>query len=250
MFNYSAIAGRQPSNFPQNFLDIGTAIWHKFPMARLARIVVPGCPHHVTQRGNRLQKTFFCEGDYREYIRLMAEWCQKHAVAIWAYCLMPNHVHLIAVPEDEEGLAKAIGEAHRRYTRYINFREGWRGYLWQGRFASYAMDQNHLIAAARYVELNPVKAGLAEYPGDYPWSSAKAHLINKDDDLVHATPLLEIIKDWERLLASGMPASDENRIEQHSKTGRPLGDNHFLETVERKTGRTVRPRKPGPKPKN
>ncbi|MBS3810061.1 MAG: transposase [Desulfobacterales bacterium] len=218
-------------------------------MARLSRIVIPGYPHHVTQRGNRRQNTFFGDADYRQYIRLMAEWCEKLGVQIWAYCLMPNHVHLIAVPDDESGLAKAIGEAHRRYTRYINFREGWRGYLWQGRFASYAMDQHYLIATARYVELNPVRAGIAKYPKDYSWSSARAHLSNQDDELVKAAPLLNIIQNWERFLASGMPAEDEDGIKRHSKTGRPLGDDLFLETIEKLSGREVRPRKPGPKPK-
>jgi putative transposase len=100
-------------------------------MARLARVVVPGMPHHVTQRGNRRQETFFCDDDYRAYIELTAEWCGECNVAVWAYCLMPNHVHLIVVPESEDGLRRGIGEAHRRYTRMINFREGWRGHLWQ-----------------------------------------------------------------------------------------------------------------------
>ena len=133
-------------------------------MARLARLVVPGLPHHVTQRGNRRQQTFFCEEDYAAYVELMADWCKERGVEIWGYCLMPNHVHLIAVPRSEEGLARAVGEAHRRYTRRINFREKWRGYLWQGRFASFVMDEPYLLAAARYVELNPVRAGLAPMP--------------------------------------------------------------------------------------
>jgi putative transposase len=102
-------------------------------MARLARVVVPGYPHHITQRGNRREPTFFCDGDYATYIDLMAHWCAEWKVEVWAYCLMPNHVHLIVVPESEEGLYRAIGEAHRRYTRHVNFREGWRGHLWQGR---------------------------------------------------------------------------------------------------------------------
>jgi putative transposase len=218
-------------------------------MARLPRIVVPGYPHHVTQRGNRRQKTFFKDTDYRVYIRLMGEWCSKCSVQIWAYCLMPNHVHLIAVPEDEFGLARAIGEAHRRYTRHINFREGWRGYLWQGRFASYVLDQHYLIAAARYVELNPVRAGIVRSPEDYLWSSAKAHLAGAGDGLVQAAPLLNIIQDWDRLLASRTPNREQDRIKKHSNTGRPLGDDRFLETVEKLTGREIRPRKPGPKPK-
>ena len=115
---------------------------------------MPGVPHHVTQRGNRRQKTFFTKEDYSAYLNLMADWCGQFGVEIWAYCLMPNHVHLIAVPEREDSLAQAIGEAHRRYTRRINFRKGWRGHLWQGRFSSYPMDDVYLMAAVRYVELN------------------------------------------------------------------------------------------------
>ena len=109
-------------------------------MARLARVVAPGVPHHVTQRGNRRQETFFRPADYRLYRELMAEWCGRCGVEIWAYCLMPNHVHLIAVPQTADALQRAIGEAHRRYTRAINLREGWRGHLWQGRFASFPME--------------------------------------------------------------------------------------------------------------
>ena len=145
-------------------------------MARLARLVVPGLPHHVTQRGNRRQQTFFCEEDYAAYLELMAEWCAKRGVEIWAYCLMPNHVHLVAVPQSKDGLRRAIGEAHRRYTRRINFREKWRGYLWQGRFASFVMDEPYLLAAARYVELNPLRANLVADAAEWPWSSAGAHL--------------------------------------------------------------------------
>ncbi len=129
-------------------------------MPRIERVTVPSIPHHITQRGNRRQKTFFSNKDYTTYIDLMAEWCNRCGVEIWAYCLMPNHVHLIAVPDNEDSLAKAIGEAHRRYTRHINFRKGWRGHLWQGRFASYPMDEVYLMVAARYIELNPVKARL------------------------------------------------------------------------------------------
>ena len=219
-------------------------------MARMARIVAAGYPHHVTQRGNRRQETFFCDDDYREYIGLMSHWCGENGVEIWGYCLMPNHVHLIAVPGGKENLAKAIGEAHRRYTRYINFREGWRGYLWQGRFASYVMDQKHLIAAARYVELNPVRANLVRHPADYQWSSARAHLSGKDDDLAAVKPLLGMVPDWGRLLSSGMAEEDVAAIKKHSRTGRPMGDSAFLDRIEELSGRQVRPKKSGPKPKN
>ena len=110
-------------------------------MPRIARVVAPGFPHHVTQRGNRRQRTFFCDRDYQTYVELMAQWCSRCGVEVWAYCLMPNHVHLIVVPESEDGLRRAIGEAHRRYTRHVNFRKRWRGHLWQGRFASYVLDE-------------------------------------------------------------------------------------------------------------
>ena len=138
-------------------------------MARIARVVVPGYPHHVTQRGNRRQQTFFNNEDYKSYLDLMSEWCGKYQVDIWAYCLMPNHIHLIAVPQIKEGLNLAVGEAHRRYTRRVNFREGWRGHLWQGRFASFVMEEGHLLACARYIELNPVRAGLVKRPEEWPW---------------------------------------------------------------------------------
>ena len=157
-------------------------------------------PHHVTQRGNRRQQTFFGEEDYQHYLELMAQFCRAEQVAIWAYCLMPNHVHLIVVPQSAESLRRAIGEAHRRYTRRINFREGWRGHLWQGRFASFVMDEDHLLTAARYVELNPVRHGLVQAPSRYRWSSAAAHLRGRDDVLVQVAPLLQMAPNWRRLL--------------------------------------------------
>ena len=141
-------------------------------MARLARLVVPGHPHHVTQRGNRGQETFFGDDDYRSYLSLLAECCRKAGTEVWAYCLMPNHVHLVLVPSHEDGLRAALGETHRRYTRHVNLREDWRGHLWQARFHSFAMDENHLLACARLVELNPVRARLVQRPGDWRWSSA------------------------------------------------------------------------------
>ncbi len=118
-------------------------------MARLARVVAAGFPHHITQRGNRRQEVFFGDEDYQAYIDLLATWCSHYGVAMWAYCLMPNQVHRIAVPKSVDGLTPALSEAHRRYSRHINFREGWRGHLWQGRFASFPMDEPYLLVAAR-----------------------------------------------------------------------------------------------------
>ena len=217
-------------------------------MARLARVVAPGLPHHVTQRGNRRQKTFFCEKDYVAYIRLMKEWCTRCHVDIWAYCLMPNHVHLIAVPESEDGLRLAIGEAHRRYTRRVNFREGWRGHLWQGRFASFVMDQPHLLSAARYIEMNPVMAGLVSRPQDWRWSSAAAHIAGQNDTLVKANPLTQLVSTgWQAFLQ--LPVDDESLtlLRRHEKTGRPLGDKTFVENLENMLGRILTAQKPGRK---
>ncbi len=216
-------------------------------MARLARVVVPDIPHHITQRGNRRQRVFFSSDDYREYLRLMAEWCSVWSMEIWAYCLMPNHVHLIVVPMNRECLMRAIGEAHRRYTRYINFREGWRGYLWQGRFASYPLDSRYLLIASRYIENNPVRAGLTAVPEEYEWSSAKAHVAGHNDDLVSVSPLLAKVSNWRTFLAEPLRKDETEALRRHARTGRPLGSDNFIEELERELGRTLRPQKTGPK---
>ena len=218
-------------------------------MARIARIIALNYPHHIIQRGNRRQKTFFCEEDYLVYIDLMAHWCRHYQVDIWSWCLMPNHVHLIAVPQTTEGLARAIGEAHRRFTRHINFRENWRGHLWQGRFASFPMDEQHLLATARYIEMNPVAADLVEKPQDYRWSSARAHLAGKDDDLVKVAPLLGMVSDWKNFLTLSS-AEELDILNRHERTGRPLGTSSFVATLEQALGRILQPQKPGPKKKD
>ncbi len=217
-------------------------------MARLARVVVPGIPHHITQRGVRRMDTFFDDADYEVYLNLMHEWCLSVGVEIWAYCLMPNHIHLIAVPGGEEGLARGIGEAHRRYTRYINFKKSWRGYLWQGRFASFPMDEDYLLAAVRYVELNPVRAKMVEKAGDYRWSSAKAHLAGLDDGLVKVQPMLERAGNWAELLASRDQALFDT-FRKHERTGRPLGNRDFVDRLSKLVGREFSKKKPGPKRK-
>jgi len=216
-------------------------------MARWARVVVPTIPHHVTQRGTRRLPVFFCGDDYRTYLRLLRDWCDREGVSVWAYCLMNNHVHLVLVPETETGLARAIGEAHRRYTRAINFRQGWRGYLFQGRFASCPMDGRYLLAAVRYVELNPVRAQMVESAWDYPWSSAAAHMQGKDDRLIKVKPMLERVADWREYLGQDMDPAELKALRRYNRTGRPLGDERFIVRLERATGRELRPHKPGPR---
>ncbi len=216
-------------------------------MTRIARVIAVGFPHHITQRGNRRLPTFFCDQDYHEYMGLMSEWLTKRDVAVWAYCLMPNHVHLIAVPKTADGLRRGIGEAHRRYTCMINFREGWRGHLWQGRFASFPLDDNYLLATARYIERNPVAAGLVENPWDYPWSSAMAHVKRKDNILVHVKPLLDIVGDWQDFISQESTKEMIKIFGLHERTGRPMGDEPFLAKLERMTGRELKLKNPGRK---
>jgi len=218
-------------------------------MARIPRVVVPGAPHHITQRGVRRMQTFFDEEDYQIYLNLMCQQCQSFGVEIWSYCLMPNHAHLIAVPKDEKSLSRGIGEAHRRYTRHVNFKKSWKGYLWQGRFASFPMDESYLLAAVRYVELNPVRAKLVKEADDYRWSSAKAHLDGKDDVLVKVEPLLERVPDWREFLASGN-SDGFDEFHKHERSGRPLGDEGFVSRLSRLLARDLARHKPGPKQNN
>ncbi len=217
-------------------------------MARLPRVVLPEHPHHVTQRGNRRQKVFFSDQDFRHYLKLLSESCAECATACWAYCLMPNHVHLVLVPQCPDGLREALAHAHRRYTRCVNLREGWRGHLWQERFHSFPMDELHLVTAVRYIEQNPVKAGLAGHAGDWPWSSARAHLRGFDDALVTVRPLLDRVSDWAEFLASSDEPETVSRIREHTRTGRPAGSAGFIELAESITGRSLRPARRGRKP--
>jgi len=218
-------------------------------MARLARVVAPGLPHHVTQRGNRGQQVFFGDGDYETYRALLREGCRAAGVAVWAYCLMPNHVHLILLPHDVDGLRAALSEAHRRYTRHVNLREGWRGYLWQGRFASFPVAEPHLLACARYVELNPVRARLVHRARDWRWSSARAHLAGEDDSLAITRPLLRRVADWGDFLRGGLSEAEHEAIRAGERTGRPLGNQRFVARLEKRLDRPLARQKPGPKPK-
>lgn len=215
-------------------------------MSRLPRVVVPGYPHHIVQRGSRLQTVFFSDHDKKTYIRLLHKAAVRFGVEFWAYCLMDNHVHLIAVPKQTNSLERCFGEAHREYSRMINLREGWRGHLWQERFFSCPLDRPYLYNAVRYVELNPVRAGLAQNADEYPWSSAHAHMHNIPDMLLSDHTLVEEIGDWESYLSV---CDDENSIftiRKHLSTGRPLGNDRFIYKLEKLTGRTLKKKKPGP----
>ena len=216
-------------------------------MARIGRIIIPGFPHHVTQRGNRRQQVFFEPSDYALYRDLLAERCRKASVEVWAYCLMPNHIHLVLTPHTPDGLARAIGETHRQYTGFINARSRWTGHLFQGRFSSVALDEAHLIAAARYVALNPVRARLVARAQDWEWSSARAHLSGRDDGLVRVAPLIERVGRFVDLIGLETDQIPFAALREAESTGRPLGSDDFVAELERLTGRRLRRRKPGRK---
>ena len=149
-------------------------------MARAARIVIPGEPHHITQRGNNKQNVFFTNQDRTAYLRFLKEESQRNGVHIVGFCLMSNHIHIIGIPEKTESLQKAIGRTHFRYTQFFNRLHNQSGHLWQNRYFSCAMDEPHFMYALRYLEQNPVRAGLEKQEWDYPWSSAKAHIGGTD----------------------------------------------------------------------
>ncbi|MGL6043711.1 MAG: transposase [Sandaracinobacteroides sp.] len=180
-------------------------------MARLARVVLPAVAHRVTQRGNRRLPVFFGDEDRRLYLLLLRAGLARADVACLAWCLMDNHVHLILMPRTADGLRAGLAEAHRRYTRYVNFREGWRGHLFQARFASYPMAPAHLLAAIRYVENNPVAAGLVPRAVDWRWSSARSHAEGQlvAEDALTDLPALGLqVCNWRAMLRHGWEAGD------------------------------------------
>src|SRR5258708_5612298 len=215
-------------------------------MTRLARMVVAGLPHHVTQRRNRREAVFFEDGDHDIYRDLLAEQTRRAGVEVWAYCLMPNHVHLILTPTRADGLGLAVGEAHRRYTNFINARGRWTGHLFQSRFACVAMDEAHLMAAVRYVGLNPVRARFVEQARDWPWSSVRAHLAGVDDELAIVAPVLERTDSFAALMANDRDDGYE-ALRRSEGTGRPVGAPEFVAGLEALLGRPIARRAPGRK---
>ena len=170
---------------------------------------------------------FFSDDDRREYLNLLREFGEKHGVEYWGYCLMSSHVHLIAVPKTEESLAQGIGWAHQAYTWRINCREGWRGYLWQGRFFSCPLDERHAERALCYVENNPVRAGLVKRAEDWDWSSARGHVGGTGDGLTSPVPFLDDAQGWKRLLRARMPEEEMELLRERTRTGRPMAGRDF-----------------------
>ena len=212
-------------------------------MPRFRRLIVPGYPHHVTQRGVRRQTTFFDDSDYRAYIALAHELLVDVDMDIYAYCLMPNHIHAVVVPFNPKVVSSFFATLHRRYARRTNARNDWRGHLWQERFYSVAMAEPHALAAMRYVELNPVRAGLVRAPEDWPWSSARVNLGLSSDPLVKRDKTHDLISDWRGYLGQNVEDNELDALRKQTRIGKPLGDEAFLDLLEAQTGRRLRRKK-------
>ncbi|MCP4205169.1 MAG: transposase [bacterium] len=219
-------------------------------MARLARVVAPGLPYHVTHRGNRCQDVFFDPQDRQIYKDWLALYSRRYGLEIWAYCLMTNHIHLIVVNRKNDSLARTVGCTHGRFAQRQNRLNGWSGHLWANRFFSTPLDEAHLWAAARYVEMNPVRAGISAEPAAYKWSSARAHISGRHDALLSpARPFPGEVPDWSQWLTGNLDVERVETIRKNTATGRPSGSASFTSELERRLDRRLRPRRRGRKPK-
>ena len=219
-------------------------VWYTDVMPRVARIAIPGVPHHITERGNNRQDVFFVDDDFEVYLSLLRKQAEQYAVGVLGYCLMTNHVHLVVVPGDAHSLAKAVGRTHLLYTQYINALHQRTGHLWQGRFFSCALDEGGCWAALRYVERNPVRAGIVRLAWRYRWSSASAHCEGRDaSGLVDLRPWRKAWKpaQWREGLRRREEDEFVEGLRVRTRTGRPLGSDSFLSKVEHVLGRRVRP---------
>ena len=219
-------------------------------MTRRNRIVIPGCAYHVTQRGNRMATVFRDDEDRGHYLQLLREQSSLCKLWIWAYTLMSNHIHAIAVPQTDSALSDTFRNIHSTYGNWFNKKYELSGHLWQGRFYSCVLGESHLWAAVRYVERNPVRAGIVSRAEQYEWSSARAHVSGEFDPLLNPElPLIEIVKDWAGWLSENEDESDIKAIRNATAKDLPLGSEDFTLQLEMKLGRTLRPRKRGRKPR-
>ncbi len=218
-------------------------------MPRLARTVFPHVPHHITQRGNRGEEIFVTDEDRQVYLAWLAYYCQRHAVDLLGYCLMDNHVHLVAVPATDEGLHRVLKPLHMRYAQRFNRQHGLQGHVWQGRYFSAALDEAYLWATLRYVDRNPVRAGLVRKAERYRWSSAAAHCGERDDSILTGKvkwwKQFQAIDDWSAWLAEGDEPEKLTVIRRNIEKGVPCGSESFLKKLEQRVGRVLRYRPQG-----
>ncbi|MEO7247332.1 MAG: transposase [Novosphingobium sp.] len=203
-------------------------------------------PHHVTQRGNRRERTFFEDGDYALYLDLLADAAGRAQVEVWSWCLMPNHVRIVVVPSDPDGLWRCFRRLHREYTGFINARMRNTGHLWQGRYGSVAMDEAHFVSALRYVALNPVRARLAPRAEDWAWSSTRALIAGADDHVVTVVPALERVGDFAAFLREDFDeALSYAALRKAESVGRPIRSSEWLADMEARTGKVLAAQKRG-----
>jgi len=192
-------------------------------MPRIARNVIVGLPHHITQKGNYGQQVFFNKSDYKRYLSWIKYYQREYGVSILAFCLMPNHVHFIAIPHQLDSFARFFSVTHMRYAKYKHEPARKKGHLWQSRFYSCALSERHLYRAIRYVERNPVKANLIDNAWQWPWSSSIEHL-NQGKSIPTLCKISNYldINCWKSYLTE---EDDENfiaAIQLHTRTGKPL----------------------------
>ena len=205
-------------------------------MPRTARLVIPEVPYHITHRGNNREQIFFFDTDYKTYLELLREYSRQAGLTILGYCLMPNHIHLIGIPGNKDAPAKALGHTHSRYAQLFNLHHKRGGHLWQDRFFSCALDDTHLVVAMRYVERNPVRAGMVQLAWDYSWSSAAAHIGRGDFfgllDLAawskHWPP-----QDWREMLLEPEKEKQLVALRQCTRAGKPFGSQEFIGKLEK-----------------
>lgn len=211
-------------------------------MPRIARAVAVGLPHHITQRGNYRQEVFRDDDDRSRYLSWIKEYSLKYNLSILAYCLMQNHVHFIAIPKEEDSLARTFNFAHMRYSQYFNKRIKARGHLWQGRFYSCILDEPHLLMASRYIERNPVRSKLVKKPWEWRWSSAPYHA-GTENSLFNLGDLFKLTDmsydSWKQYIDTSEEGKALEAIRSHTYTGRPIGSVDFVKNLEEKLGRRL-----------
>jgi putative transposase len=210
-------------------------------MPRRPRSVAVDYPHHITQRGNYRQAIFSDAEDYAQYLKWLARYTRQYGLEIWAYCLMPNHVHFVGVPRAGDALARTFNTVHMQYAQYYNQKSETKGHLWQGRFFSCVLDERHTYAAVRYVELNPVRSKMVASPEEYPWSSARSHITRTPDPVLSGCFLTETVTDWRRYLGEENDPEAQKRVIQATQSGHPCGEENFVKKMETTIGRRLAP---------